>query len=100
MKAQIVDIGGENQHERIVWYCPGCKCHHGVPIPPHRGAWSWNSSLDEPTLTPSVIVQYDGQKDRPAFCHCFVREGKIEFLSDCAHEFAGKTIEMRRIEMP
>lgn len=95
MKAQIVDVGGENQHERIVWYCPGCKSHHGVPIPPHRRAWSWNSSLDEPTLNPSVVIQHNG-----SVCHCFIREGKIEFLSDCTHAFAGKIVEMRHIEMP
>lgn len=27
-------------------------------------------------------------------CHSFVRNGKIEFLSDCTHELAGKTVEL------
>lgn len=27
-------------------------------------------------------------------CHSFVRDGKIEFLGDCTHEFAGKTVDL------
>jgi hypothetical protein len=94
MKAQLIDIGGINPHERIAWYCPGCKCHHGVPVPPHAGAWSWNSSLNEPTLDPSVVIQRNG-----SVCHSFIRDGKIMFLGDCTHALAGKTVEMRAVEM-
>jgi hypothetical protein len=27
-------------------------------------------------------------------CHIFVRDGKIQFLNDCTHELAGKTVPM------
>lgn len=94
MRAQLIDVGGSKPHERIVWYCPGCKCHHGVPIPPHRGAWNWNSSLDEPTLSPSVVIRHNGSD-----CHCFIRDGKIKFLGDCTHALAGKAVEMQTVEM-
>ena len=100
MKATIADIGGTDPHQRVLWYCPGCREYHGVPIPPHRQAWQWNKNLAAPTLSPSVLVKYPGSdagKDGapPAVCHCFVRDGRIEFLSDCTHDHAGKTVEMR-----
>jgi len=27
-------------------------------------------------------------------CYLFVKDGKLEFLNDCTHALAGKTIEM------
>lgn len=27
-------------------------------------------------------------------CHMYIREGKIQFLSDCSHALAGQTVEM------
>lgn len=30
--------------------------------------------------------------------HCFVRNGKIEYLSDCTHEMAGKTVDCMDFE--
>lgn len=103
MKATLIEVGGDDPHERIVWKCPGCRSMHGVPIPPHPKAWSWNSSLNEPTLSPSVVVSYQDiggglPKDRPALCHCFIRDGKIQFLDDCTHDHAGKTVEMESVE--
>jgi len=54
MKAQLLEI--DANETRLTWYCPGCKCSHGVPIPPHAKAWQWNGSLEAPTLSPSVLV--------------------------------------------
>jgi hypothetical protein len=31
-------------------------------------------------------------------CHSFVRDGRIEFLSDCTHSLAGQTVELPEIE--
>lgn len=97
MKAQLLKI--DANETRLTWYCPGCKCSHGVPVPPHPQAWQWNGSLNAPTLSPSVLVTYEDiggglPKDRPSVCHCFVRDGCIEFLGDCAHELASQTVEM------
>lgn len=90
MKAQLLTI--DAKETRLLWYCPGCKCSHGVPIPPSTRAWQWNGSLNAPTLSPSVLV-----KDRAegSVCHCFIRAGRIEFLGDCSHDHAGKTVDMR-----
>lgn len=104
MKSSLVDIGGTDPHQRVIWYCPGCREYHGVPIPPHRQAWQWNKSLESPTLSPSVLVKShsadrgETRLEHPAICHCFVRDGRIEFLSDCTHDHAGKSVEMRNDE--
>lgn len=113
MKAKLIHI--DAIETRLTWYCPGCKSDHGVPVPPNSRAWQWNESLNAPTLSPSVLVtsghyitghtgecwcSYKAEDGTPApfgciRCHCFVRDGRIEFLSDCSHELAGKTVEMR-----
>jgi hypothetical protein len=120
MKAQLTNVGTEQTPEtRILWYCPGCKCSHGVPVPPHAKAWQWNGSLEAPTLSPSVLVtsghyapnyqggacwcSYKAEDGTPApfgciRCHCFIRDGRIEFLGDCSHDYVGRTVEMREVE--
>lgn len=79
----------------LLWYCPGCKCDHGVPVVGGR-AWGWNNSLTNPTITPSVLVHSHPRHEQPdqPRCHCYVHNGLIVFLSDCTHEFVGRTVEM------
>lgn len=55
-------------------------------------AWTWNASLSAPTFDPSVLLQ-GGPPGTPR-CHSFVRDGRIEFLSDCEHPLAGKTVDL------
>lgn len=81
-----------------VFYCPGCASGHTVRVV-GQGAWEWNGDRDRPTLSPSVKVTYNG-KDAgvdgapPAVCHSYVRDGQIEFLSDCTHALAGQTVPL------
>jgi hypothetical protein len=30
----------------------------------------------------------------PDYCHSFIKEGMIEFQTDCKHELAGKTVHL------
>ncbi len=48
--------------------------------------WGWNGSKDSPTFTPSLNVV--------GYCHSLVRDGMIQFLSDCTHKLAGQTVEI------
>lgn len=79
------------------FYCPGCKRHHHIQHGDIDGpTWRWNGDAEEPTLSPSVLVTYDGSDAGvdgvpPAVCHSFIEEGRIRFLGDCTHELAGKT---------
>lgn len=79
----------------LYFMCPGCKSYHHL----NRTIWTFNEDFDKPTFSPSVLVTTEAYKDAdfdiPASrCHSFVREGRIEFLSDCSHKLAGQTIEL------
>ena len=76
------------------FFCPGCNRQHIVHVSkPNEWAaiWTWNKSLDKPTFTPSLHVN---SSDPESCCHSFVRNGFIQFLPDCHHELAGKTVEI------
>ena len=102
--------GGE-----LAFWCPGCKSAHSVRVTTGRGDWLFNGNYDLPTFTPSVLVTwlrpnghinenpapfgFPSQNERPDLwieerCHSFVRDGQIQFLGDCTHEFAGKTVPL------
>lgn len=80
---------------------------HSVPTGAGAGPrWSWNGLLDKPTLSPSILVAGfapsdepgefdDATKDKPFTCHSFVTNGEIQYLSDCTHQLAGKTVRLR-----
>ena len=67
-------------------FCPGCKTHHLFD-----SRWSFNGDFEKPTFSPSMLIN---QHDSGSRCHSFVRDGKIQFLSDCFHELANKTVEL------
>lgn len=119
MKAELAEAGGDDPHKLIVWKCPGCNESHGVPVKPRRNAaWEWNGSLEAPTLSPSVLVtsghyspthrgdcwcSFKRASGEPSVfkcyrCHCFIRDGKIEFLGDCTHALAGSVVPMPDVE--
>ena len=72
--------------KRIGFWCPGCDTM--MTVCPDR--WNWNGDTDKPTLSPSILQTLgpfpDGRKE---VCHCFVRDGQIEFLGDCTHDKRG-----------
>lgn len=56
--------------------------------------WNWNGDVENPTLSPSILTTCQ-LPNKPLRCHCFVRNGMIEYLSDCNHEFASQTLPLR-----
>ena len=62
---------------------------------PRKGThcWTWNGSIDKPTLKPSVRT-----KTKKFLCHSFITDGKVQFLGDCTHEFADKTMELLEVD--
>lgn len=101
----------------LMFWCPGCEEHHGITVDGSRG-WTWNGSLELPTVSPSILVR-SGHYAQPEksecwcnfeerfgkaspfkcrLCHSFVRDGRIEFLSDCTHALAGKTVPLPEME--
>jgi Family of unknown function (DUF6527) len=85
--------------------CPGCGHYHyfNPPDQPTRGGakWEWNGNRDRPTFAPSMLETVN-PPGHPAYvpefptsvCHSWVRDGRIEFLADCTHAHAGKTMDL------
>ena len=84
--------------------CPGCDGMHGIPIKgENHPVWGWNGSVDAPTFTPSILVTYPANPNAieefkewrtERRCHSFVTDGKIQYLGDCTHALAGKTVDL------
>lgn len=68
-------------------YCPGCKHYHKF-----RSGWSFNGNTENPTFNPSLVIKL--MHEREVICHSFVRDGNIEFLSDCKHKLAGHIVKL------
>lgn len=85
-------IGRSGGH--LKFWCPGCVEAHVVRIAPTPSPWEWNGDTQRPTLSPSVLVNPGRANPASHVCHSFVRDGYIEFLSDCSHELAGQTVEL------
>jgi hypothetical protein len=74
----------------ILFWCPGCKTNHVI-----NNNWKITGLKEKPTVSPSVLVQYDYGKDKnEKRCHLFIKNGMIEYLNDCTHELKGKTVPM------
>lgn len=84
----------EGKSEKLVSvHCPGCNMWHPFRVHGQEGqpVWSWNESHDQPTFHPSMLVNKSHPGSR---CHSFVRDGKIEFLSDCHHDLKGQAVDL------
>lgn len=97
---------GEGRSVRFM--CPGCEEHHICRVDGQsRPCWGFNGNMDAPTLTPSVLVTYngpdagqvdaDGFRAPPAICHSYVTDGRIQFLGDSTHHLAGQTVPLPEI---
>lgn len=88
-----------------MFHCGPCGHSHGVPVKeiPHRyscNGWTFNGDWERPTLAPSLLVNSvgAGPEFKPTVCHLFIREGQIQYLSDCTHAMAGQTVPMEDAE--
>lgn len=69
------------------WLCPGCKEIHQITVGGERG-WTFTGEREAPTFHPSILTL--GTKR----CHSMMSGGKMQFMDDCWHELAGKTVEV------
>jgi hypothetical protein len=70
-------------------YCPGCKMIHQI----NPNVWSFDGDFENPTFSHSVLVEYPWGENREwKRCHSYIEDGKIRFLNDCTHEYAGETL--------
>lgn len=93
------EAAGEG-HEAYTFYCPGCKHNHiyyvrwGARHVQQGPTWSFNGDMEKPTFSPSLLnTTTMTDPERPdKICHLFLTDGMLQFLSDCTHELAGKTV--------
>lgn len=82
----------ENRPGDYLFWCPGCKCGHGFRTQSPGPVWSWDGNVIKPTVSPSIRTIGQIQ------CHLFVKNGELQFCSDCEHPLAGKTVAMEPID--
>lgn len=87
MKTEITTDGW------LAWHCPGCEGGHAVPVNGPK-AWTWNGDREKPTLHPSVFVNKGRANPTAHVCHVWITKGQIQFLGDCTHALAGKTVDL------
>lgn len=114
---KVRDVNWNNEGSKAwQFFCPACNSHHA----PIEGRWDFNGDYEKPTFYPSILVRSghyykdDGgdcwctynakHPNNPSsfecfLCHSFVTDGKIQYLSDCSHKLAGKTVELPDIDL-
>ncbi len=95
----------------IAFFCPGCEYLHSIYVGPlgvpgaDKISWGFNGDDNKPTITPSILNRTGKfadpdwkEPDEPGvwstICHCFVRDGNIQFLNDCTHKLKGQTVPL------
>ena len=90
------------------YWCPGCKSGHEIAVTkanPSGARWSFNGDGQRPTFSPSLHLKVNTPDMGPRYqpdigstvCHCFIRDGKIQFLGDCTHALRGQTVDLPEI---
>ena len=78
------------------FWCPACKCGHGVSVRAPGPVWVISGPDNAPTIVPSVKVEVmaDEGRVRVSCCHLNVTSGMLHYHGDCTHGMAGWTIPM------
>lgn len=107
--SKVSKVETKNGNEEYIFFCPACKCGHWFRVKGPSPCWTWNGDFDKPTIRASILVRgtvditddeqaaiMRGEKitPKPLVCHSFVTDGKIEYLGDCTHALAGKTVPL------
>lgn len=86
-----------NEATHVQLHCPGIFPYRIIPV--GGNGWQWNQDTERPTLAPSIRTSAEfGEKRESKVCHSYVTDGKIQFLGDCTHEFAGQTLDLLEVE--
>jgi hypothetical protein len=58
------------------------------------GAWTWNGSLENPTLRPSIRTDHGGSG---IVSHLWLNDGNCQYLDDSTDGFAGQKLPLRNL---
>jgi hypothetical protein len=88
--------------ESYWFWCEPCNTHHRFVT--KSGAnegpvWTFDGNLESPTFSPSLLCNKDLTPEHKAAgghrCHLFLRKGMVQYLGDCTHDHAGKTVPVQ-----
>lgn len=100
LEARLFKFISRDGRLRAMLYIPGMEVHVMLPIdngPKPR--WKYNDNEYRPTFSPSILTEYRWEDIRKIKRnHVIIRAGMIQYLSDCTHEYAGKTIYLPRLQ--
>ena len=101
---------------RLGFRCPGCGDMHQF----ETSRWTVTGPEDAPTVVPSLLItcghyvtgytaeesgcwckwnrEHPTEKGPECYrCHSFITNGQIQFLTDCTHKLAGKTVPLEPV---
>lgn len=96
----VLKMAGDEVPYAFMFECPGCGCYHSLTVTEKNefgSQWKFDGNYVNPTFSPSLMVKYENHKGQ-GVCHSFIRDGYIQFLSDCTHSMAGVTTELPEVE--
>lgn len=90
--------------ESYWFWCNGCETHHAFRTRKFEGetksdgktpapVWTFNGNLEKPSFAPSLLYKWS-HEGKDVVCHLFLRDGILEYLSDCTHKLAGKRVPL------
>lgn len=88
-EVKLYDEDGNLYVDQLHYWCLGCGYEHAFSPNVHK----FNGDFDNPTVTPSLL--HTGE----FICHSFIKDGKIQYLSDCYHSLKGQTVELPDIDI-
>lgn len=89
------ETGKEYHHRQFLYWCKGCGYEHAFGLRSEGGHHTFNMDLNNPTVNPSLLQNFTPGR----LCHSYIKDGKIQYLSDCQHALAGQTIELPDIDV-
>lgn len=94
---RVIILESEGEKSAMM-YMPGMPCPILIHVSGSHPVWSWNGDVFAPTFSPSIFTRMPwGEEGKEIRNHVFVKNGEIQYLSDCSHEYAGKTIDLPRL---
>lgn len=91
--AKIRKVQRSENTWQYLFICPGCNCEHAFDE-----RWQFNQDFEKPTISPSFLQRgFLGFKNEKKFygtCHSFIKDGEIQFLSDCSHDLKNQTVDL------
>jgi len=93
-KIEHIRDGNKYHHDQYEYMCLGCGYTHVFGLKGEGGHHQFNMDLENPSVSPSLLQNFGGASK---LCHSFITDGRIQYLSDCQHELAGKVIELPQV---